>query len=403
MNYEIHEVDFSYRDSIFGQVRYGNYEPTGIIILNDGSIVISTKFSIDFPEQFQQTDSYTKEYFKMQKEYSEKSHISSGSVFMLDANFEKKWGVIFKERRVTHVRKLQDETIIVLGESTDMKFFWIAKVDKEGSVVFEKRYRFKSSPSIANVEVDSLDNLYILVTTEKILPIKITNHLSKRRIRFFKETTMESDVYILKVSPTGKIKWKTSIDTRRNYFSFGQAVVINKNIYISNYTEGYKREKTGWVEEAGNYIYTLNSRGKIKEIFQTKNKNILSLNKQIIYSTHTDNDSLVLYKKVFSSLKPFVTIVFNNKIKQFSIDKALSTDLNNYIFGTTNHNLGCLLIELNSENKYNGYWSYDNSNFVDAAIDSNKSIYILAKNYSNLNPNNSDNENFSVKLIKIKR
>jgi len=94
-NIEVQEVNFCYKDSINGQITFGNYEPTGIVSLKDGSLIISTKFSISFPGQYQMPDSLSNEYFERQKIFAEKSHISSGSVFMLNGNHEKQWEVFF--------------------------------------------------------------------------------------------------------------------------------------------------------------------------------------------------------------------------------------------------------------------------------------------------------------------
>ncbi len=348
-------------------------------------------------------DSLTNEYFERQKIFTEKSHISSGSVFMLNGNLEKQWEVFFKERRVEKIKKLSDESIIAIGESVDMKFFWVAKINRQGEIIYDKSYKFKRSPDIENFEIDSLNNLYILLSTEKIQPIKITKHYGKKRINFFKETDMEGDIYLLKLTPSGKIKWKTVIDKRKNFSAYGYDLIIEKDIYLSTSYEGFIKEKKEWRKEEGKNIYQLSKKGKILNIYQNENKSIYLLGNKLIFSTSADNDTLCLYQKEKSAIKLIETIVFNKRENQFWTEKSLSSEYNNYILGTNNHNLGCIVIKFDKQNKCIGYWKYDNSSFVDATIGSDNSIVLIAENYSNLDKTNSNEKNNSIKLIIIKK
>ncbi|PID95234.1 MAG: hypothetical protein CSA95_00670 [Bacteroidetes bacterium] len=400
-NIKIQEVDFCYKDSINGQITFGNYEPTGIVSLKDGALIISSKFSISFPEQYQMPDRLTNEYFERQKIFAEKSHISSGSVFMLNGNLEKQWEVIFKERRVEKIKKLSDESIIAVGESVDMKFFWIAKINRQGEIIYNKSYKFKRRPNIENIEIDSLNNLYILLSTEKIQPIRITKHYGKKRINFFKETVMEDDIYLLKLTPSGRIKWKTVIDKRKNFSAYGNNLIIGKDIYLSTSYEGFIKENKEWCKKEGGNIYQLSEEGKILNVYQNENKSIYLLGNKLIFLSRVGNDTLHLYQKEKSAIKLVETIVFKKIEKQFFTEKSLSAEYNNYIIGTNNHNLGCIVIEFDKQNKYTGYWEYDNSSFVDATIGSDNSIVLIAENYSNLNPNNSSEKKHSIRLIII--
>jgi len=96
-------------------------------------------------------------------------------------------------------------------------------------------------------------------------------------------------------------------------------------------------------------------------------------------------------------------LYLTKEIINFGQRKSLSTEFNNYILGTNNYNLGCVVIEFDKQNKCTGYWEYDNSSFVDATIGSDNSIVLIAKNYSNLNPNNSSEKKYSIRLIIINK
>jgi len=400
-NINVKEVSFYYKDSINGQITFGDYNPTGIISLKDGSLIISTEFSIHFPGECIIPDTFTNEYFERQKIFKEKSHTSSGSVFMLNDNLEKQWEVIFKDRRVEKIKKLSDESIIAVGESVDLKFFWVAKINKQGKIIYDKSYKFKS-PFIQNIEIDSLNNLYILLTTERLQPIRIIKYYNRRHLYFFRETEMEDDLYLLKLTPSGKIKWKTAIDKRKNISAYGYDLIIEKDIYLSTSYNGFIKEKGKWREEKGRNIYQLSKNGKILDIYQPGKKDICMLGDKLIFSTSINNDTLCLYLKEDSDIKLMKTIVFNDIKTQFWIKKSLSSKYNNYILGT-NDNHVCIVIEFDKQNKCTGYWKYDNLKFIDATIGSDNSIVFISDIYSNLDKTNRNKKNTSIKLTVMRK
>lgn len=403
-NLKVQENNFVYKDSINGQITYGNYEPTGIISMKDGSLIVSTKFSITFPGQYTTPNTYNEEYYEREKLFSQKSHISSGSVFKLDCNYQKKWEIIFKERRVIGIKKLSDENILIVGERTDMKQFWIAKISPDGKVLFEKSYKFKGKPSVANMEIDSLDNIYVIISAVRINPISIRKFYSKIRLEFFKASGMNRDLYLLKISPNGKIKWQTTIDNRKNFLKFGYDLVIRNGIYISTSYIGFVKTQKGEIKSEGKMLYKIFTNGKIETKFLIENKRIFSIKDQLLFATAAHKDSLVIFEKTGNEYNPIETIIFNNDIKQFWILKALYSDSNNYFFGTNSHNLGCLMVKLDNQNKFLGYWkdSIENrSSFVDATIKPDNSVVIIAGHYSLLNSTDS-NKKKSIKIITIK-
>jgi len=403
-NLKVQENNFFYKDSINGQITFGDYEPTGIVSMKDGSLIVSTKFSITFPGQYTTPITFNAEYFEREKIFSQKSHVCSGSLFKLDSNYQKQWEIIFKERRVVGIKKLSDENILIVGERTDMKQFWIAKISPDGKILFEKSYKFKRKPSVENMEIDSLDNIHVLLSAERLYPIRIRKYYGRIRLEFFKESEMENDLYLLKISPNGKIKWQTTIDNRKNISTYGYDLVIKNGIYISTRFSGFVKTPKGNIKSEGKMIYEICANGKIKTKYPIENKRIFSIRNQLLFATTARNDSLVISQKAANRYNPIETIIFNNDIEQFWTEKALSSDSNNYFFGTHHHNLGCLMVKLDKQNRYLGYWkdSLENiSSFVDATIKPDNSVVIIATHYSLLNSTDS-NKKYSIKIMTIK-
>jgi len=403
-NLKVQENNFFYKDSINGQITFGDYEPTGIVSMKDGSLIVSTKFSITFPGQYTTPITFNAEYFEREKIFSQKSHVCSGSLFKLDSNYQKQWEIIFKERRVVGIKKLSDENILIVGERTDMKQFWIAKISPDGKILFEKSYKFKRKPSVENMEIDSLDNIHVLLSAERLYPIRIRKYYGRIRLEFFKESEMENDLYLLKISPNGKIKWQTTIDNRKNISTYGYDLVIKNGIYISTRFSGFVKTPKGNIKSEGKMIYEICANGKIKTKYPIENKRIFSIRNQLLFATTARNDSLVISQKAANGYNPIETIIFNNDIEQFWTEKALSSDSNNYFFGTHHHNLGCLMVKLDKQNRYLGYWkdSLENiSSFVDATIKPDNSVVIIATHYSLLNSTDS-NKKYSIKIMTIK-
>lgn len=412
-NLDIKEFTFFYKDSIKNEVTFGNYEPTGILSTNDNSLIVSTQFSISFPNQYNTPDqhkivaseAYTKEYFEEQKIYEQKSHISSGSIFKLNSQRKKIWETFFKEKRVVRIKLLSDSTILAVGEDVSMNFFWMAKLNQEGQILLEKQYKFKRRPNIENIETDSLNNVYLLLSTERLKPVFISKIYGKRKLHFFKETENESDLYLVKISSNGKIKWKKAIDNRKNYRAYGYDLLFfNKDIYITSQYEGFEKRKGVENIDKGRILYRLNRNGNIIEKSQIENKRLLLIDNQLYLTSFEHKDSLVIYKYVQNIDLPFKTILLRD-IKKSWIEKALSGKEFNYILGTHHNNLGCLLIELNKQSQAIGYWKNSENNFpsfVDAILTRDNSVIIVAREYSKLNKEMNKSV-YSVKIYEIEK
>ncbi len=390
------EFNFFYKDSIDNKVSFGDYEPTGFVSLDDGSLIVSTQFSFDFPGHYQMPDSFTKEnfkvYFEQQKTYEGKSHISSGSIFKLNSDFEKKWEVFFKDKRVMKIGKLPDQSVVVAGDRVDMEKFWMAQIDTAGKIIWQKEYKLKSNSSISNMVVDSLANTFLLIETERIIPISMTKYYGKRRIRFFQQTEMEGNIYLLKISSNGHLIWTKSLDKTKRFQKFGQQLFIQGNIYASASYEGFIKQNNDWVKKQGETSFEINQQGKIIKTTEIKN-HFLYHNSNNWFSVTATEDTLIFYSSILSSPIPTDTFTFVNPVKSIWIYGFLPTNNFIYLLGSKDHNLGCIVVQLDKDNHYIGHWN-DNRNetteLVDAIVKSDGTIIVISKCFKRAKDTNNE-------------
>lgn len=390
------EFSFFYKDSIDNKVSFGDYEPTGFVSLDDGSLIVSTQFSIDFPGQYQMPDSFTKEkfkvYYEQQKMFDNKSHISSGSVFKLNSNFEKKWEIFFKDKRVMKIGKLPDQSVIVAGDRVDMKKFWMAHIDTTGKIIWQKEYKLKSKSVIANMVMDSLGNSFLQVETERVIPISTTKYYGKRRIRFFKQTEMEGNIYLLKVSSKGSILWTRSLDKTKKFQKFGQQLFIQDNIYASSSYEGFIKQKNDWKKKQGKTFFEINLQGKILRTTEIKNRFQYHFESNR-FSVTADEDKLTFYTVTSTETKPTDTITFANPVKSIWIYGFLTANNFIYLLGSKDHNHGCIVVQLDKDNNYIGHWndnSSESTSLVDAIVKPDGAIIVLSKCFKRAKDTNNE-------------
>ena len=381
----IQEFNFFYKDSIDNIVSFGDYEPTGFVSFDDGSLIISTEFSIDFSRQNLTSDSFTLEkfnaYYEQYKKIENKTHISSGSVFKLNLNFEKKWELVFKDYRVSNIGKLPDRTIIIAGERIDMRKFWMAQIDTSGKIIWQKEFKFKFSSSVANMTIDSLGNSYILIETERIIPISINKSRGERRIKFFKPSEMENNIYLIKVSSKGNILWKKCLDKRRNFEKFGFEIFISENIFVTSSYDGFIKRKGEWIEQDGKILFELNNKGKILKMNECKDYFQYHYNDNY-FSCKTDENTLILYTNDSNQYISTETIVFPSQIKSVWIYKSFTTKDFIYLLGSKDHNHGYLIVKLSKDNKYITHWNDSKTEpceLVDAIIKPDSSLIVLGR------------------------
>lgn len=211
------QLNLVYSDTVNGKIFLGNYEPTGAISCNDSSYLISTIFSIDFPEQRDTTylRSDFSKYYERYKLYAAKAHVSSGSVLKLDKDLNKIWEVTFKDKRVTHIIPYDTSSFIIAGERVDLKVIWIAKLNtKNGEIIWLNEFKVGHSLSTCGLTIAN-GKCYILGETERIILLKIKKYYGRTRVELFKETEFKSNLILLCVSENGNLNWKKKIDPKK--------------------------------------------------------------------------------------------------------------------------------------------------------------------------------------------
>lgn len=192
----IKELNISYTDTIYNNVYFGNYEPTGIIKTNDSSYLISTILSIFFPHDTTYRSSDFNKYVELLNLQNSKEHISSGSILKLNKNLEKQWEIILKDRRVTHIENFDSNSFIIAGERVDQKKIWVAQLrTADGSILWLKEYKIGHKHSTYDLCIQN-NIIYVLGEMRRLVPISIEKNYKKRRIVFFQKLSLRSLVLL---------------------------------------------------------------------------------------------------------------------------------------------------------------------------------------------------------------
>ena len=377
----IEEHRIYYKDSIENNITYGTYEPTDLIGLDDNSLIISSSFSISFPGQYSTPSEYSKEYLSIQKEMYSKSHTSSGSIIKLNKEFKKEWELIFKEKRVERIKMTTSGKIIAVGERTDMEKFWVSLISINGKIIWEKEFKNKKESTITDIDLDSLDNLFVLLESKRIIPVKTIKYpYQKRRLVLFQKSE-ENGIYLTKIDSTGKTKWTKRIFQKRNFDSYGSDIKLNHNkIFISYSYEGYKRVNDSLAKDEAKIVTALNHSGKIIKNLKTTNNKLLFSKKDVInVSGESNNENELVIEKDF---KTFKTLTIPDEIEHYWLKEGIKTNIGYYLFGTNDHNLGYLILGLDRDYGLINYWKSETSNGEDATaitIQSDGSIIVVGE------------------------
>ncbi len=352
---DIKEFNFFYLDSANNEYAYADYKPTSLISLNDGSLVVSTEFSISFPGQYKTPTKFDSEYFEKQKIYRQKSHVSSGSIFKLNGQFEKQWDIEFRNKRVKEMRLCNDNTIIAVGEKVELNKFWIALINLDGKVIWENEIRNKSHSFISDILLDSLNNLYVLIESERLIPFKIRKlEFGTKRLEFFKTAEMDGDLYLMKFTHNGNKVWESTLDRRKSVATFGYNLILGENkIYASSSYESFKRHKNKINNIKGDNIFDISTKGRILNKSESAHNRLLFYENGLISCTQADDDTL----KIMKNSSEINSILLPEEIKTFWIEKGIHFNNNYYLFGSFSNNLGYLLIKLSENYEYKGYWN----------------------------------------------
>jgi len=235
----------------------------------------------------------------------------------------------------------------------------------------------------------------------KIIDVQRHQH-GRRRIRFFQESEWESNIHLLKISPTNKILWNTAIDTRRDYNTFGRdLILLNSDILVST---SFQNRRSG---KRGEKLFLIGESGRIKQTHSISSKRIFTNNNRLLFTTlayqndEFNSNMLVLYalENTFDTLLPIETIVFDDEIRRFWVVNFREGKKYNYIFTRQTN----LVIKLDKDNRYLGHWQHSSTGFrfIDGVITPNNSIVILANHFSIPAGCSVGNRVNSVRLIEL--
>lgn len=398
-NDNLEEYNFFYSDSANGEFTYGDYEPKGLIYLADGSYVIGTELSVSFPSQYNSSSTYDSTYFAKSKIYRQKSHTSSGTVFKLNSEFEKEWETIFKEQRVAQILKTTDNRILVVGEDVSMKFVWIAELNQNGNILWEKHFNYKNQVTIGDAIIDDNNEIYLLLEASRTIPIHTTKRYSKRRIHFFKDSEINSHLAVLKVSSEGKKIWLTPLDKRKEYEKFGYNLVTNNQSLFASYTySGF--EGTNHIK--GKKVIEISKSGKEIKTQEIPEQDILLYKNGLITITSYSKGPLLLYNEG----ELIDSILIKSADKDVRVEKVIKKNNEYVVLGSNyDNNRDYLLINLSTDVKFAGYWTYprDEYNDIRGAISlDNGDIIILGKCYSSDKEGATKSLTSYINLIRIK-
>lgn len=396
---DVEEFNFFYSDTANGEFAFGDYEPKDIIQQNDGSYLIGTELSISFPSQYESPENYDSTYFVRSKVFQEKSHISSGSIFKLNSNFEKEWETIFKGQRVVKILKTSDNRTLIAGEDVSMEFVWVAEIEKNGNIKWERHYNYKNQVTIADALIDHNDEIYLLLESSHIIPFQIRKYYGKRRVHLFKDSEINSHLALLKVSPEGKKKWLKPIDKRKKYDKFGYNLIANQDVLFASYTySGFEKDR---LHEGKKVIEISKSRNIISKK-ELQKQEILLFNNGLVSITSSSEGELLLYK----AKELIDSINIESADKDVRIEKVLNKP-NGFLILGSNHdnNRDYLLINLSSSLEFKGYWTYPRDEYNEirgAVVLENEETIIVGKCYRREKVGSEKRLTTYINLIKIK-
>ena len=336
------QVNLVYSDTVNGKIYLGNYEPTGAISCNDSSYLISTIFSIDFPEQRDTTylRSDFSKYYERYKLFAAKAHVSSGSVLKLDKDLNKIWEVTFKDKRVTHIIPYETSSFIIAGERVDLNVIWIAKLNsKTGEIIWLKEFKAGHSLSTCGLTIAN-GNFYLLGETERIIPFKIKKYYGRTRVEFFKETEMKSNLIVLCVSENGNLNWKKKIDPKKNYNYFGYNFISsNKNHFVLASYTGFNKIKRKWVKDKSNAFYILKPNGRINSKTLVDFDDMLYFDTTIIFTkTNISSDNIKVYKLSDKGINQTDSFFTPSERKDIRVRAVLKSNNIYYLYGSMQSN-----------------------------------------------------------------
>lgn len=319
----------------------------------------------------------------------------------MNPRFEKEWETVFKEQRVEHILKTTDERLLVVGEDVSMKFVWVAELDKAGTILWEKHYKYKNQITVADAMIDENNAVYLFLESSRRIPIQFKKKrgFDKGGFRFFKDSEINTHLAVLKIAPTGKKIWFKPIDTNKKNGKYGYQLVSGKTgVFASYIFSGFKKNQL--IE--GEKIVQLSEKGKVVSEMDIDTQDLLFYENGLVTITSYSKGDLVLYK----AGEKIDSTQIKSADQDVRIEKVINHQTNHLILGSNHdNNRDYLLIKLNSDLKFDGYWTYprDEYNEIRGAVVSNDDqILIIGKCYKEKNEESNRLVTY-INLIKVKK
>jgi len=371
---DVDERNFFYSDTANGEFAFGDYNPKDMIKLEDGSLLIGTELSIHFPSAYKSPENFDSLYWARYEIFMQKSHVSSGTVIKLNSNLQKEWETVFREKRVEKILKTTDGRILIVGEEVTMKYVWMAELGPEGNIIRENRYTYKNKVTIANAIIDEHNDVFLLLESSHIVPVKTRKEFGKRYFCFFRDSEMNSHMAVAKVNSDGKLKWLKPIDKRKKYEKFGSELVVNnESVFSSYWYSGFDNDSL--IE--GKKAVQLSKSGKRISSHNITQQCMLFFDNGLVTITSHSQGGLLLFRSgaVIDSIQ---IASADNDVR---ISHAIQTP-DGYLILASNHdnNRDYLLISLSPDLKFKKYWTYpgDEYNEICGAVRLNSGEIILA-------------------------
>lgn len=297
----IKDTSYLYTDTINKKIYFGNYEPTGLIKAPDGGCIVSTTFGIYFPISFDMAllKANPKKYVDSTRQFTSREHVSSGSIFKLNKQYQKDWEIVFDEKRVKQIVPYDDTTFIATGERTDQKNIWVARINStSGKAIWFKEFVNKRNPGLQGIAISTNKQIIVLSESQRLIPLRISKQYGRIRFVFFEEPeNLARKVALLNISGEGSLNWERNLGISKKWEMFDEFISADSIISIvSTYSSSEKKYvKNGREFGDLNFAYDLNGNKLVKHEDKRNGLCLADINGWLYFSKMS-SDTLKLTK-----------------------------------------------------------------------------------------------------------
>jgi len=262
------ELNFSYKDSLDGIVTLGNYEPCGLLKVNDSSFIIAADISIYFnsPDK----DLFKKSpdvYYRELDTVIKKEFIPRGKIIEVDENLHKKWIQSFSDE-IIGIVNLYNNSFLVIKDNYENRIL-IDDIDANGHTLWSKSYGVKRMSIFNDIKTDKSGNTYILVESDKINFLKLNTIYNKLNLKIFKkydDCRDENKIHLIKISPKGdKLFDKIISNNKHHGVDYSLVIDSSQTLFIQFGILNEYVRKGKYHEDSWNTLNKYNKHGKIED------------------------------------------------------------------------------------------------------------------------------------------